>query len=97
MSFVLPNPPATFSRIMNSIFMEYLDKFVVVYLDDILIYSKNGEEHAEHLRLVLTKCRDPGLAYASLATTQSYGEPRTVPTCLRRQGQAQNVLGKHRT
>ena len=43
---------------MNSIFMEYLDKFVVVYLDDILIYSKNEEEHAEHLRLVLKKLRE---------------------------------------
>ena len=38
--------------------MEYLDKFVVVYLDDILIYSKNEEEHAEHLRLVLEKLRE---------------------------------------
>ena len=43
---------------MNSIFMEYLDKLVMVYLDDILIYSKNEEEHAEHLRLVLTKLRE---------------------------------------
>ena len=47
MSFSLTNAPATCSRLMNSIFMEYLDKFVVVYLDDILIYSKSDEEHAE--------------------------------------------------
>jgi hypothetical protein len=43
---------------MNSVFMEYLDKFVVVYLDDILVYSKSKEEHEEHLRLVLTKLRE---------------------------------------
>ena len=49
MAFGLTNAPATFSRLMNSIFMEYLDKFVVVYLDGILIYLKNKEEHAEHL------------------------------------------------
>ena len=58
MSFGLTNAPTTFSRLMNSIFMEYLDKLVVVYLDDILIYSKNEEEHAEHLRLVLMKLRE---------------------------------------
>ena len=58
MSFGLTNAVATFSRLMNSIFMEYLDKFIVVYLDDILIYSKNEEEHAEHLRLVLEKLRE---------------------------------------
>src|SRR3954466_11754096 len=58
MSFGLTNAPATFSRLMNYIFMEYLDKFVVVYLDDILIYSKNEEEHAEHLCLILEKLRE---------------------------------------
>ncbi len=58
MSFGLTNAPATFSRLMNYIFMDYLDKFVVVYLDDILVFSKNKEEHAEHLRLVLDKLRE---------------------------------------
>jgi hypothetical protein len=43
---------------MNKIFMEYLEKFVVVYIDDILICSKNEEEHEEHLRLVLQKLRE---------------------------------------
>src|SRR3954465_14466307 len=58
MSFGLTNAPATFSRLMNSVFMEYLDKFIVVYLDYILIYSKNEEENAKHLRLVLMKLRE---------------------------------------
>ncbi|WVZ71138.1 hypothetical protein U9M48_019758 [Paspalum notatum var. saurae] len=43
---------------MNSVFMEYLDKFVVIFIDDILIYSKTEEEHEEHLRLVLQKLRE---------------------------------------
>ena len=43
---------------MNSVFMSELDKFVVVFIDDILIYSKNEEEHAEHLRIVLQRLRE---------------------------------------
>ena len=53
MSFELTNAPAYFMSMMNKVFMEYLDKFVVVFIDDIVVYSKNEEEHKEHLRLVL--------------------------------------------
>ena len=55
MSFGLTNAPAYFMSIMNKVFMEYLDKFVVVFIDDILVLSKSEEEHKEHLRLVLEK------------------------------------------
>jgi hypothetical protein len=51
--------------LMNKVFMEYLDKFVVVFIDDILIFSKNEEEHDEHLRLVLQKLKENQL-YAKL-------------------------------
>jgi hypothetical protein len=44
--------------LMNSIFMQELDKFIVVFIDDILIYSKNSEDHAKHLHIVLQKLRD---------------------------------------
>jgi hypothetical protein len=52
--------------LMNKVFMEYLDKFVVVFIDDILVYSRNKEEHEEHLRLVLQKLRGNQL-YAKLS------------------------------
>jgi hypothetical protein len=53
MSFGLTNAPAYFMYMMNKVFMEYLDKFVVVFIDDILVFSRNEEERAEHKRLVL--------------------------------------------
>jgi hypothetical protein len=56
-SFGLTNAPAYFMYLMNKVFMEYLDKFIVVFIDDILIFSKMMEEHEEHLRLVLEKLR----------------------------------------
>jgi hypothetical protein len=58
MSFGLTNASAHFMYLMNSVFMPELDKFVVVFIDDILIYSKSEEEHAEHLRIVLARLRD---------------------------------------
>jgi len=58
MSFGLTNAPAYFMYLMNKVFMEFLDKFVVVFIDDILIFSKTEEEHAEHIRLVLQKLRE---------------------------------------
>jgi hypothetical protein len=65
MSFGLTNAVAYFMYRMNKVFMEYLDKFVVVFIDDILIFSKNEEEHDEHLRLVWQKHRKNQL-YANL-------------------------------
>jgi len=58
MSFGLTNAPAHFMYLMNSVFMPELDKFVVIFIDDILIYSKTKNEHVEHLRIVLTRIRD---------------------------------------
>ena len=57
MSFGLTNAPAYYMNMMNKMFMEFLHKFVVVFIDDILVYSKNEEEHKEHLCLVLGKLR----------------------------------------
>jgi hypothetical protein len=58
MSFGLTNVLTYCMYLMNKVFMEYLDKFVMVFIDDILVYSRSEEEHREHLCLVLYKLRD---------------------------------------
>ncbi|XP_063806789.1 uncharacterized protein LOC134990792, partial [Pseudophryne corroboree] len=58
MPFGLSNAPAVFQEFMNDVLREYLDRFLVVYLDDILIFSHSLEEHRKHVRLVLQKLRD---------------------------------------
>jgi len=58
MSFGLTDALAYFMYLMNSVFMPELNRFVVVFIDDILIYSKNEEDHAKHLHIVLQRLRD---------------------------------------
>jgi hypothetical protein len=58
MSFGLTNASAHFMYLMNSVFMPELDQFVMVFIDDILLYSKSMEEHEEHLRIVLQQLRE---------------------------------------
>jgi hypothetical protein len=57
-SFRLTNAPTYFMYLMNKIFREYLDKFGMVFIDVILVYSRSEEEHVDHVRLVLQKLRD---------------------------------------
>ena len=58
MPFGLTNAPAAFMDLMNKVFSPYLDKFVIVFIDDILVYSGSSEEHAEHLQTVLQILRE---------------------------------------
>ncbi|KAK8954583.1 hypothetical protein KSP39_PZI002221 [Platanthera zijinensis] len=55
MSFGLTNAPSAFMDMMNQVFKDFLDKFVVVFIDDVLVYSRSAEEHEQHLRLVLSE------------------------------------------
>ena len=61
MPFGLTNAPATFMDLMNQVFRSHLDRFVVIFIDDILLYSRTQEEHAEHLRVSLQILRDHSL------------------------------------
>ena len=61
MPFGLTNAPAAFMYLMNRVFHSYLDQFVIVFIDDILVYSKSADEHALHLRVVLQTLRDKQL------------------------------------
>ena len=61
MPFGLTNDPATFMDLMNRVFKEFLDQFVIVFIDDILVYSKSPEEHEFHLSKVLQTLREDAL------------------------------------
>jgi hypothetical protein len=65
MPFGLTNGPGIFQHLINVIFQEFLANFMVSYLDDILIFSKNEKDHEKHIQMVLQKLRDAGL-YAKL-------------------------------
>jgi hypothetical protein len=69
--FGLSNAPVVFMCLMNGVFINYLDKFVIVFLDDILVYSKIEEEHEQHLRMVLQVLREHQL-YTKLSKCSFY-------------------------
>ena len=69
--FGLSNAPVVFMCLMNGVFREYLDKFFIVFLDDILVYSRSKEEHEHHLRMVLQVLREHQL-YAKLRKCSFY-------------------------
>jgi hypothetical protein len=69
--FGLSNAPVVFMCPMNGVFREYIDKFVIVFLDDILVYSKSEEEHEHHLKMVLQVLRENQL-YAKLSKCSFY-------------------------
>ena len=76
MPFGLTNAPAAFMDMMNKVFKDYLDKFVVVFIDDILISSKTKEEHEEHLRLTLKRLQEHQL-YAKFSKCEFWLEQVT--------------------
>ena len=73
MSFGLTNAPAVFMDLMNRVFEEYLDKFVIIFIDNILVYSRTMKEHELHLKIVLEKLRKKRL-YAKFSKCDFWPE-----------------------
>jgi hypothetical protein len=71
MPFGLTNTPIIFQHLMKDVFCEYLDDFMVYYIDDILIFSKNMEDHERHVHLVLKQIKEVGL-YVKLEKCEFY-------------------------
>ena len=76
MPFGLTNAPAVFMGLMNRVCRPFLDKFLIVFIDDILVYSRSEEDHRQHLRLVLEKLRVEKL-YAKLSKCKLLSHPET--------------------
>jgi hypothetical protein len=81
MSFGLTNAPAHFMYLMNSVFIPELDKFVVVFIDDILVYSENEEDHAEHLCIVLTRLREHSCVQNSVSVNSGFVKYLSLGMC----------------
>nr|GFC77792.1 reverse transcriptase [Tanacetum cinerariifolium] len=82
MPFGLTNAPAVFMDLMNRIFHEFLDKFVIVFIDDILVFSRSKEEHEHHLRSVLQTLRQEKL-YAKFSNCIHGFDESSLPRILR--------------
>jgi Reverse transcriptase (RNA-dependent DNA polymerase) len=84
MPFGLTNAPSTFQALMNEVFRDYVDKFILVYLDDVLIFSRSDEEHKQHVEMVLQRLRDEKL-FAKLSKCEFNKELRLISwACCRR-------------
>jgi hypothetical protein len=75
--FGLTNAPTTFMCLVNNVLNKFLDKFVLVFIDDILTYSKNKEEHPEHLKLVLQVLREHKL-YANFSKCDFFPKRKSI-------------------
>ena len=73
MPFGLTNAPTAFMDVMNRVFRPFLDQFVIVFIDDVLVYSRSEEEHEQHLRLVLQTLREHQL-YAKFSKCEFWLE-----------------------